>query len=517
MVIVAQGSAQAVRASRQTLRPYQEAAYEATRQAYREGKRAVVLVLPTGGGKTTIGSRFAVSAEAKGHPVLWMANREELIDQARDRLLAEGVKRAGVIMGGRPTMNAPVQVAGIDTLVSRAARGLPSAKVVIFDECHHGAADTYREIVKHYRDQGAVILGLTATPERGDGRALGDVFDHLIPVSSVRELQGLGVLVPCVTYSPKSYQKALSMDPVAAYLSRTPGERAFVFARDVRHAEAMTLSFIAQGVHAAAIHGNTPMLLRKARLEAFRLQERAPLLAAGTVEPVPLVLCNAYVLTEGVDVPAAAHAILCRGCGHPGMMLQMVGRVLRSAPGKERAVFSDLCGVTRKRGFGVPEADRRWSLEGRAIELDEREYERPLLTCPACEGTVSTWATDHQGWRICPLCKQRLSAPEPVVVERKRQHVWGATAPLETREKMLEKWARTAAAKGYKPGWISVQYKEAFGGEWPRRREVERLYAQAIDDQGHAPPDRAAPVPAPPRDACPTCGQGPTDCMCQAG
>jgi superfamily II DNA or RNA helicase len=453
----------------QTFRPYQERAYRAACDAYRAGHRALVLVSPTGSGKTTIGARFVVNAERKGNACVWLAHREELIDQARDRLLSEGVKRVGVIAADRPTMNAPVQVASLETLVERMKKGLPPAKVVVFDEVQHAAADTYREIVLHYRAQGAAILGLTATPERGDGRGLGgDLFDTMIHVASVRELQALGFLVPIVTYSPSTYQKELSMDPVACYLARTPNERCFVYVLNVPQAERLTLAFGAAGVAAATIHGDTPQHLRKARLQAFKLQSRQPLLEAGYNESAPLVLVNCYVLTEGVDVPEATHCILARGCGHAGIMLQMAGRVMRPAQGKARAVLSDLRGCTRRPSIGVPESDREWSLEGKASKLSSTETERPLLTCPACDATVSTWTADRDGWRICPVCRERISAPEPLVVKQRKQHMFGAEAPPERKFSQLVALAHTAAKRGFKPGWASFRYRELFGTLPPR-------------------------------------------------
>jgi DNA repair protein RadD len=448
-----------VTAARQPLRPYQQAAYDAAREAYRAGKRAILLVAPTGAGKTRLGVEFALRALERGGSVLWLAHREELLTQARDRLLAEGLPRVGVIAAGEPTMNAPVQVASIQTLVARVRRGLPPGRVVVFDEAHHYAAAKWGEVAAAYK--ASAILGLTATPERGDGAALGDLFDHVVPVSSVRELQELGVLVPCVTYAPSGPTKHLSQDPVAAYLSRTPGERAFVFCVNVAHAEKTALAFAAQGVQAATIHADTPWLLRRARLEAFRRQDAAPLLEAGTCEKPPLVLCNVYTLTEGVDVPEASSCILARGCGHQGMLLQMVGRVLRAAPGKERATLIDLRGVVHR--LGLPEAEREWSLEGKPIKLTEAEREVKLKECPACSAMVGAWKADRDGWRVCPLCRERVSPPEPVQVAPRELHAMGTAAPPEERERTLAKLAKVAVSRDRKPGWIAYAYKDRFG------------------------------------------------------
>jgi superfamily II DNA or RNA helicase len=474
----------------QTLRPYQQTAYDRTRAAYRAGKRAILLVAPTGAGKTTIGAHFVRRAADKGHPVVWVAHREELLDQARERLLAEGIPRVGIIANDRATMNAPVQVASLPTLVARAHRGLPPARVLVFDEAHHGPAETYLAIARAFQAQGAAILGLTATPERGDGRALGvadgGIFDEMVVVSSVRELQALGFLVPCVTYAPASFTKELSQDPVAAYLSRTPGERAFVFCggrAPVLHAEKTAAAFLAAGVQAATIHADTPWILRRARIEAFKTQSPAALLEAGTMERPPLVLVNVYTLTEGVDVPEASCCILARGCGHAGMLLQMVGRVLRTAPGKTKATLIDLRGVVHR--LGLPEADRTWSLEGKAISLtrEERERKRKLKQCPACDGMVATWSTDRDGWRTCPLCRERVAGPELPQVAPRALHAMGTAATPATREKVLATLARSCAKKGYRHGWIGHAYKTRFG-EFPPYGATQRALDEAIANQG---------------------------------
>jgi superfamily II DNA or RNA helicase len=447
---------------------HQVEAYERTREAYRAGARAVVVALATGGGKTTVGAAFVLGAQRKGHPVVWAAHREELLDQARNRLLQEGVPRVGIVAGDRPTMNAPVQVCSLATLAKRKARGLPPAKVLILDEAHHGEAETYREIIDHYQAQGCAILGLTATPERGDKRPLGKrsggIFDAMVQVSSVRKLQAAGILVPCETYRPMSRQKDLSMDPVAAHMSRTPGERTFVFARDVAHAEALVLAFRAQGIEAAAIHAKTRWDLREALLDAFKQADRAPLLRVGYMRPWPLVLVNVYTLTEGVDVPSATHCIIARGYGHWGMGMQMIGRVLRAdkPSGKVRCVVSDLCGATWD--FGLPEADQVFHIEGeRAREVTREERERPAVTCSACQATATSWACDREGWRICATCQARIAAPDPVVVKPKRQELFGQTATPEQRERHLMRLARNAALKGWKAGAIAMQYKSLFG------------------------------------------------------
>lgn len=462
--------------TKHALRPYQREALDGARAAYKAGADAALIVCPTGGGKTLIGGTAAQSALDRGGSdgVIWLAHRTELIEQARDRLLALGIPRVGMIASGRRTINAPIQVASVQTLAARIGKGLPPGTFLVLDEAHHFRAESYEDVVRAIRAQTTKrvrILGLTATPERGDGRPMGKsaggIFDALVSASSVRELQETvdpatrrTVLVPCVVWRPSGAVKKLSQDPVAAYLHRTPGERAFCFCANVAHAELVAESYRANGVAAATIHADTPWLLRRARIEAFRTQSTEPLLRVGVLESPPLVLCNVYTLTEGVDVPAASVCILARGCGHVGMFLQMVGRILRGAEGKTRGVLIDLRGASHK--HGLPEADRNWSLDGEAITLAESEKEAKPHVCASCGAEFGTWAIDADGRRLCPACgfQAEIAIPE---VQPRELHVAGGAASEEDKAEALAQLAETAVRTGKKPGWIAYRMEERFG------------------------------------------------------
>jgi len=357
------------------------------------------------------------------------------------------------------------------------------ANGILTHNCHHFVASEWGCVAKGIRDihgNPPAILGLTATPERGDGKPLGDLFDHIVPVSSVRELQatvdphtGRAVLVPCVVWRPSTKTKTLSQDPVAAYLSRAPGERAFCFCANVKHAEAVAAAFNAAGVPAATIHADTPWLLRRSRIEAFRTQSSAAQLAVGTLEKAPLVLCNVYCLTEGVDVPEASVCIIARGCGHAGMYLQMVGRVLRSAAGKQRAVLIDLRGISHK--HRLPEADREWSLEGKPISVSEAEQDAKPITCNSCDAEFGSWGINRDGSRYCPNCGESAPAQELPTISLRELHEAGTAADEGTRLKALESLALQAVEKGFKPGWAAHEYRERFG-DWPDRKASQRAF-----------------------------------------
>lgn len=463
----------------QPLRHYQVDAIRAARELYRarrargEARSNVLLVAPTGAGKTRIGVELVTSALSRpgADGVIWMAHRVELLKQARSRLLAEGLGDDDVDIlapGFKRSPGARVHVASVQTLASTLRRDgeLPAARVVVLDEAHHYAADEWSEVAGRYA--GSTILGLTATPERSDGRALGDLFDELIPVSSVRQLQAMGVLVPSIVYAPEHGSTTLSDDPVDAYRARCPGERGFVFCATVDHAQLVADGFTEAGYPASVIHADTPAPLRAALLKAFATGDDDDLRRLGVKQKTPVLLCNVFALTEGVDVPAASVCILARGASHPGTYLQMVGRVLRAAPGKERAVILDLKGISLQRGFGTPETDRVYSLEGKPIRIDERDAEAKPTSCSACGCVFAKWRVDGEGRRICPECKAPGKLmPEAAKVEKKELRAIGPLASDDAKTWRVEQLIATAQHHQRKPGWVWHQYKALFGTNMP--------------------------------------------------
>ena len=188
------------------LRPYQHDVVAEFDRAVAAGQRRIILVSPTGSGKTVIAAAIINRAVEAHQRVLVIAHRREIIQQTRDKLIANGLQ-PGVIQAGLEKdlrLLAPVQVASIQTLWSRAIRSetlpLPVATLVIIDEAHHSRANTYQKIIEAYPD--AILLGLTATPCRGDGRGLGNVFETMIECPQVAKLISGGYLVNSRVYAP---------------------------------------------------------------------------------------------------------------------------------------------------------------------------------------------------------------------------------------------------------------------------------------------------------------------------
>jgi superfamily II DNA or RNA helicase len=418
------------------LRDYQEAAIRRARIEMRAGRKRVVIVLPTGAGKTRLAAAVVYSALGKGQRVLWLAHRSELVDQAYRTLAGFGLP-VGVLAATsehQPDPSAPVQVASIQTLVARETVR-PAADLLIWDEAHHAslAASTWASLLDAY--PGVPLLGLTATPERGDGAGLAPLFDGLVIGASVAQLTKLGHLVPCEIIRPAKLLDSgqIAQDPVAAYREHGGGRQALLFARSVEEAQDYAARLTAAGTRAECVHASTPAGTRALALECYR---------AGAVR----VLTCVYVFTEGTDLPMASVCVLARGAGSAGVYLQMVGRVLRPAPGKSSALLIDLRGVSHI--HGCPDDDRMYSLDGRGISLAESRH------CQVCSALLD-------GGYPCPSCgyqPTQADAAETVVtgdplVKFARMRAQNA----DERHAALLRWVRAALEKGHKPA--SVRYK----------------------------------------------------------
>lgn len=443
------------------LRPDQIRAIGRLRRAYAQGARALVLQAPTGFGKTYVAAHLINLSLEKGNKVVFAAHRDDLVGVTIDRLRAVGLHVGRVQAGEKSDPTAPVQVCSWPTLYSRGA--VPEADFVLVDECHRARAKSVEAVLAMYPE--AKLLGLTATPERSDGKGLRGIFDELIPGPKISELQRIGALVPIdvVSVESKKHKRGVAMPPTEAVERYGKGRPTIVFARSVEEAHEVASALRANGWRAGAIDGETDREVRRDALDAF---------VRGELD----VLCNCLVLTEGFDAPRAEVCVLARGCSHATVYLQAVGRVLRPHPGKERALLVDLRGAVWK--HGLPDADRTFSIDG--IESKPPSDEE-VKQCPAC-GAVFAIGTP---WP-CSMCgfapekpTTRAEEPEELVKVEKVS----AAADWKTRRAYFDKLVEKAKANGYKPGFVGMQFKEKFGywptwrvGEtWPVKSKEERL------------------------------------------
>lgn len=426
------------------LRPYQTRGVRAIMAAFAAGHRRVLAVAPTGYGKGTAAAWLLNDATVWGDPSTLAVHRREIVLDVADRVRRAGLDaRVGVIVAGEPRdPEALVQVCSIQTLTASGER--PPGALVVIDEAHHATATTYRAILGAYPE--ARILGLTATPERADGAAMGDAFQALVVLARISELTRAGYLVPCDVIGPASYGEALASDPVDAWLRHAAGRRTFCFAANVDHGFELVGQFRARGVPADLVVGKTGKRARREAIDRFRTGETQ-------------VLVNVYALTEGIDVPEAEVCMLARGCGSAGMFLQCVGRVLRPASGKTRALLLDLRGAVHL--HGLPGEDRVFSLEGRAIRRGAEDTVA-LRTCRAC------FAIHSPGPDACPSCGAAYPPPpRPRVRARDLIHIRAAES-TEAKRETYERFLAEQRARGHKPGAAAFRFKGKYGELPPR-------------------------------------------------
>jgi len=405
---------------------YQDRAYQA--QAALEclealpEKRRVLLVAPTGMGKTVIATRIISALRERNQNVLLLAHRRELIDQAHARL-HEALIPSGIIMAGRyPSLHLPVQVASIDTLRSWAKRGFISIgktsaswmpNVVIVDEAHRAVSKGYAELLDRLADQGATILGMTATPIRADGVGLAKQFAHMVQTPSILWGMQNGFLVPRVDYYvpfvPKlegvkirggDYdeqqiaeimdQRHLVGDLVENWVRHARGRQTIVFCSGVQHAIHVAEAFNAAGYPFGHINGETPTKHRDDILTAFRRGELVG-------------LTNDSVFIEGTDVPNVSCVAMARPTRSLGRYLQMIGRGLRPVEGKSSCVVLDHSGSFYQNGR--VDRDFHWKLrEGKELVEEAkaaRKKEPVEFTCRECAFVFS-------GRVVCPMCGTRI-------------------------------------------------------------------------------------------------------------
>ena len=450
------------------LRPYQEQGVAKIRTAFAIGRRRVLFVLPTGGGKTVVFSYVTAHAAARGRRVGVLVHRQELVDQVSASLAAMGVPY-GIVAAGYSTTPEPVQVASVATLARRLADVEPFDLLVV-DEAHHAVAGSWQTIADAMPD--ARMLGVTATPERLDGRGLGDIFDHLVLGPTVADLTATGFLVPAVVYAPPEQvdtshlrtragdfaQDALASamsdatlvgNAVEHYAKLCRGVPAVAFCCGIDHSQLVAERFRKAGFRAAHVDGTTDKDERRRLIAA---------LGSGDLD----VLTNAGLISEGTDVPAIGAAILLRPTQSLGLYLQQVGRALRPAPGKARAIILDHAGNSLR--HGLPCDQREWTLDAKPRGSREKMAWAGLRGCEACGARSAPRS------RECTACGAELSATPQEIAEQEAELVRVEQDELR-RELMampyarLLRWAdgseerlRTAArVRGYHHGWVRHQ------------------------------------------------------------
>lgn len=437
-------------------------------------------------GKMVLAGYLMHACEAKGNASMFIADQRELVDQCYDKLRKYGVE-CSIIMANSDMWNedALAYLASKDTLHARAIRGnkitVPKVKTVIADEAHKSLAPTWVAVLNHCVENGAISIGMTATPVRMDGRGLGDNYDELIQVATYEELRNAGWIVPCKVYAPtapdltgvqvargdyvraqlegKMNTQRLVGDVVADWRRRADGRLTFCFASGVQHSVHLRNQFRRHGI--SAEHIDSKNVSQAERDEIMSRFKRGDI----------TVLCNYGIATTGVDVPEASCVISCRPTKSFSLWRQMCGRGLRPAPGKTDLIVLDHSGAVFAHGF--PDEDVEWVLSTTENIHDrikkkreaEARVEREPYSCPSC-------AAVYKGPE-CPECghKKQIRAKavqmekgELAEVDRaKAKAKLNKEATLADKQKDWKKFMGICIKQG-KPMKVAIaMYKSKYG------------------------------------------------------
>lgn len=408
--------------------PHQEQAVTEIETAWKNRIKSVCLQLSTGGGKTRI-IRTIVDNHAQSKKVIYViAHRSTLVRQLSDELTEGGIKH-GIIQAGSPYIKYRVQVCSIQTLVRRIDK-LPEPEIIIIDEAHHSRSNTYQQIIKVWKN--ALMLGVTATPRRPDGKPMSDIFQKLVIGPPMRDLIDGGYLCDYEYYAPDTVNmdgvhkrggefvtsesqsrvdtKMIIGSAVDHYKKYADHKPAIACCVSIAHAEHVADQFIQAGYKARAVHS---------KQDSKYIFDSINGLRDGSVE----ILSQCELLGEGVDIKGAVALISMRPTASEVVFLQQAGRVLRSAPGKDRAIILDHVGNWSR--HGLPDDEREWSLNGITKNTEGSKYKR----CPDCLHPVAKFA------RVCPHCGHQWTETAEAV-ERIPEETEGQLVSIKELQRM---------------------------------------------------------------------------------
>lgn len=448
------------------LREYQKQGVTDLREAFKKYK-SVCYTLPTGGGKTAIFSYITSRISESNKSVYILVHRQELLLQA-SRKLAEYNLPHGRISPSFSMTKDKVQVCSVQTLVNR-LKFYPEPDLLIIDECHHAVSSSYKKILDYYPN--CKVLGVTATPERMDGRGLGEIFETLVIGPSIQELTDFNFLSPSKVFAPQridfssvkitqgDFSKSeissildtptITGNAIQQYLKYAPGKSAIVFCCSIKHANDVANEFNLNGISAKCIDGSLDRLTRKSIIEGFGNRDFK-------------ILTSCDIVSEGTDIPSVEVAILLRPTLSLGLYLQQVGRCLRVYPGKQFAIILDHVGNVFR--HGLPDENRNWDIN--SVKRSKKNKQQLILIrqCKVC------YTVYKPTLRLCPNCSTIAE-----VEERTPESVEGDLEEIKQSEK-LEKRKAIAQAKtlqqlqevakkfGYKPGWAYHIYSARKNG-----------------------------------------------------
>ena len=394
------------------LRDYQEKLIDDTRRQFREGKKSVVMVSPTGSGKGIILPWIAMNLIMNAQPTLIMVHRKRLVKQLCKALNSLNICY-DVVKKGRK--NKYLCQIGMVKTVRNCKEKLPNYKYILTDEGHRATAPEYIDIYEFFKDAKRIFL--TATPARTDGQGLDVIADSIVIGPTVKWLIEKGWLASYRYFEPPSQidwskvkiaadgecdeaqeaeateDSAIIGDAAKQYRKHLNGKRSIVFCRRVSGAKKTADQFNDEGIPSEHIHGGMPEAEQEAILKRFE-------------EGETLCLMTADLLSEGVDVPECQGVIFLRRTMSVILFLQAIGRALRPKADKSSAIILDCVGNINR--HGLPCDSREWTLQG----VSKGKNEVSIMTCDRCSRSfhrheAKQVALDECGDVECPMKSAR--------------------------------------------------------------------------------------------------------------
>jgi len=448
------------------LREYQTQAIDRLRQSLASGKKRPVMQLPTGAGKTVIAAAIIKMARAKGKRVIFAVPALSLIDQTVIRFTQNGIWELAVMQGDHEMTDRsqPVQVCSVQTLMRRT---LPDADLVIVDECHVQFKFIH-EWVNKSAWASVPFVGLTATPW---AKGMGKIWDDLIIATTVQELIDLNHLSDFKVFAPAHpdlsgvktvagdyklddladamSKGTLVADVVSTWLEQGQQRPTVCFAVNRVHAKNLQSQFEAAGVKTGYMDAFTP---REERAEIVKTFE------AGEIK----VICNVGVLTTGFDSDVRC-IILARPTKSEMLFVQMVGRGLRTAEGKDHCLILDHSDTTIRLGFVTDIHHER--LDDGSGKKAAKERTQPLpKECPKCAFLKPPKVSK------CPNCGFKAEAVDQVETITGDLHELSRDKTIKPKDWTIAQKQRFysellghAHLRGYKSGWAYHAYKARLG------------------------------------------------------
>jgi superfamily II DNA or RNA helicase len=461
------------------------------------GEKHIVIVGPTGSGKTFLQEEIILDNKRNFRKTLLYTNRRMLTGQSHTVFEKSGIEHGIMAAGYKPDFLQDVQIASVQTVESRVYQRcsweMYDADVVIIDEAHQFTGEVARKIIEDHKRRDAIVVGFTATPVD-----LGGIYTSLLLAGTKRELFKQGILVPVTTFAPdepdmrkatksasgeyayedvvkrvmvgevigkdgkgqKVYRPRIFGRVVEYWNKLNPeGRPTILFAPGVKESRWFAEEFAKEGISAAHIDADTD------EEERERIKEGS---ASGAIK----IVCNRFVLREGVNWPWLEHGIMATAVGAYSTYMQMVGRLMRQSDGKSKVMLQDHGGNIHRHGSA--NEDYPWTLDDTDTEIAKKKKEDHLrverkdaepIVCPECSHV-------RRHGNTCPSCGFSYDKSVRHVIQHngklKRIEEEVGQAGLEKRRATAEKraWMGCVFA-AYHSGQT---FSQAFGN-W--RRKVE--------------------------------------------